>query len=485
MARQGAIFIVVCMVLIAGSIGAVLFLAFGVSGPEATIVAIGALTALALYNTIATRLRDYSGISEQIATLSRATDQLAERVTELGRQIATIESSAAIASNRARAASVALTAELGELGTLVKQLAESVAAHAAADARPAELEPMPAAPASQDVAMLEQPEVSATANVAPHNDRLLAAIRASLDDNRVDLYLQPIVTLPQRKVRYYEALTRLRSEDGKLLLPADFLAAAESGGLMPKIDLLLVRRSILVVRRLLQKNRDIGLMCNISPATLADARAGHELMQLLEANRELASSLVLELTQAGWRDLDPLEQESAAALAELGFQFSLDHVSDLRLEPRDLAERGVRFLKVPAKLLLEHDPIAFDIHPADLANLFDRFGISVIGERVESESMVVDLIEHGLRLGQGFLFSPPRPVRAEALQEESQDESVQATAKNATKEAAKVAADATAAGARASAEEAQKSAAALLAMIDGDEQVGRRAPLRAAGGGRA
>ena len=30
--------------------------------------------------------------------------------------------------------------------------------------------------------------------------------------------------------------------------------------------------------------------------------------------------------------------------------------------------------------------------------------------------MVVDLLDYDVRFGQGFLFSPPRPVRAEALQ---------------------------------------------------------------------
>ncbi len=45
-----------------------------------------------------------------------------------------------------------------------------------------------------------------------------------------------------------------------------------------------------------------------------------------------------------------------------------------------------------------------------------RSGIDLIAERIESENMVVDLLDYDVRFGQGFLFSPPRPVRAEALQ---------------------------------------------------------------------
>ena len=91
--------------------------------------------------------------------------------------------------------------------------------------------------------------------------------------------------------------------------------------------------------------------------------------------------------------------------------------TDLRIEPRELAERGFRFVKVPATLLLGRAsaPRA-DIHPADLSDLLGRFGIDLIAERIESEGMVVDLLDYDVRFGQGFLFSPPRPVRAEALQ---------------------------------------------------------------------
>jgi cyclic-di-GMP phosphodiesterase, flagellum assembly factor TipF len=57
-----------------------------------------------------------------------------------------------------------------------------------------------------------------------------------------------------------------------------------------------------------------------------------------------------------------------------------------------------------------------DIHPADLADLLARSGIDLIAERIESESVVLDLLDYDVRFGQGFLFSAPRPVRAEALQ---------------------------------------------------------------------
>jgi cyclic-di-GMP phosphodiesterase TipF (flagellum assembly factor) len=56
---------------------------------------------------------------------------------------------------------------------------------------------------------------------------------------------------------------------------------------------------------------------------------------------------------------------------------------------------------------------ASDIHPSDLSDLLGRFGIDLIAERIEGERAVVDLLDFDVRFGQGFLFAPPRPLRAE------------------------------------------------------------------------
>jgi len=80
MRRISAIFIAACMVLIAGSVGAVLYLGLRLDATTSAIVAIAALTAMALYNTISNRLRDRDDLGDQIADLSRGTADLARQV---------------------------------------------------------------------------------------------------------------------------------------------------------------------------------------------------------------------------------------------------------------------------------------------------------------------------------------------------------------------------------------------------------------------
>jgi cyclic-di-GMP phosphodiesterase, flagellum assembly factor TipF len=141
------------------------------------------------------------------------------------------------------------------------------------------------------------------------------------------------------------------------------------------------------------------------------------LLEFIEANRAIAPALVFEFTQSAVRAMGPIEHEALAAIAERGFRFSMDNLSDLRVEPRELTQRGFRFIKAPAALLLNRVGAAStDIHPADMSDLLGRFGIDLVAEKIEAEGAVVDLLDYDVRFGQGFLFSPPRPVRAEALQ---------------------------------------------------------------------
>ncbi len=433
MVRISAIFIAVCMVLIAGSIGFVVYLRFGLTGAESFLIGLGVLTALAVYNAVAARSRDRAEVSDQIASISRSSADLARQLAEFGRHLGTVETKVDAVLDKALASAQPLAVEIEELSSLVKHLADSVAAHEAALAGLSGKERIApaAAPAASHMAAnataaVPMPDPAAVpaapvaGTIAAFNGLdqagVVAAINGAIDGSRIDLYLQPIVTLPQRKVRYYEALSRLKADNGDLVAAADFLKFAEAGGLMPKLDNLSLLRCVQVVRRLLLKNRDIGLFCNLSPATLTDS-GFPRFLEFAEANRAIAPALVFEFTQGAVRAMGPIEHESLAALAERGFRFSMDNLTDLRVEPRELNERGFRFIKAPAALLLNRVGAAStDIHPADLSDLLGRFGIDLIAERIEAEGAVVDLLDYDVRFGQGFLFSPPRPVRAEALQ---------------------------------------------------------------------
>src|SRR5437899_4889617 len=129
MIRISTIFIAICMVLVAASLGLVLHSVAGISGTESAIVALTALTFLILYNAVSMRLRDRSDVGGQIADLSRGTADLARQVAEFARRLAAMEGRIA-SSNSTNADRVqSVVGEINELGGLVRQLAATVSAH--------------------------------------------------------------------------------------------------------------------------------------------------------------------------------------------------------------------------------------------------------------------------------------------------------------------------------------------------------------------
>src|SRR6516165_5517609 len=416
MIRISTIFVAICMVLVAASLGLILYSVAGISGSESAIVALTALTFLILYNAVSMRLRDRSDVGGQIADLSR-------QVAEFGRRLAAVENRVASANLTGADRIHTLANEIGELGGLVKQVATSVANHEdllaalqAGTAPAAAIEPNGIGGTSNEDARRTIDGKPAKAAPSRSQTQILGAIRSAIDQNRIEIHLQPMVSLPQRKVRFYEALTRLPGENDQLLAADDFIGVAEAAGLIGRGDHRVMLRCVQVLRRLMVRNKEVGVFCNVAAATLGNPTTFSQCLDFLEANRALAPSLVLEFKQATFRDLGPTAAEHLASLAQRGYRFSIDHVSDLRIDPRELADRGVRFFKVPAALLL--DPklgSTSDIHPSDLSDLLGRFGIDLIAERIEGERAVVDLLDYDVRFGQGFLFAPPRPLRPEGV----------------------------------------------------------------------
>jgi cyclic-di-GMP phosphodiesterase, flagellum assembly factor TipF len=435
MVRISAFLIAGCMVLIAGLLGTVVYARFGFTGAESALAGLGALTAFAVYYAVAARRHDRIETSNQLAKLARGAGDLASQLAEFGRRLNAVEDQVQSAVERAVAISQPLTEEVERLAGAVKSLSSSVSAHEAvlseqARKRQVEVEELPGivsvermanaptGPRLQFAPLASRP-IPTNGKTAsfPRSDRdaVSGALHRAIAADEIELHLQPVVTLPQRKLRYYEALARLKT-DGGALAAGEFLSDAETAAMMPRIDYLAVARSVQIVRRLLLQKREVGLFCNVSVATLVDPGFS-KFLELTDANRAIAAALVFEFPQSAVRAMGTIEHASLAALAERGFRFSMDNLTDLRVNARELNDCGFRFVKVPAALLFNRlGAVASDIRPADFSEQLGRFGIDLIADRIENENTVMDLLDYDVRFGQGVLFSPPRPLRAGVLE---------------------------------------------------------------------
>ena len=241
---------------------------------------------------------------------------------------------------------------------------------------------------------------------------LLEIIRRALEENRVDLHLQPVVSLPQRKLRFFEALSRLRSEDGSVIMPEQYIRVAAPAGLMSVVDNLLLFRCVQLVRRLTQKHRDAAVFCNISAHTLADAEFFPQFLDFMHHHRDLAQQIVFEFSQDAVLAAGSSEEANLRYLANLGFKLSLDQVTRLDIDFARLRKLGFHFFKLKAQTLIAGMRQAkAAVAAEDFKDHLLRNGLQLIVERVEDEKTVVQLLEFNVDFGQGYLFGEPKPVK--------------------------------------------------------------------------
>ena len=238
----------------------------------------------------------------------------------------------------------------------------------------------------------------------------LTRVRDAIEAGRIDLYLQPIVSLPQRKARFYEAFSRLRDVDGKLMKPTDYLAAAESANKIGVIDNMILMRCIQALREERNRAPRLAVFCNLSPATIYDEEFFNQLTDYLESNSDLASGLIFEFTYPAIQTMHPRVLENLSAIASRGFEFSIDHVPSIDLDWEYLRDRNFSFAKAPANLLLaasRGDEASVSRLMSVRKRLSDA-GVDLIAEKIEFENHMPEILSLGIDYGQGNLFGAAR-----------------------------------------------------------------------------
>ena len=256
---------------------------------------------------------------------------------------------------------------------------------------------------------------------------VLDAVKEALRENRVDLHLQAIVNLPQRRTCFYEGFTRLRRANGQIIMPAEFLGAAERANLLGVIDNMLLFRCVQIVRRLSERDRRIGVFCNISMASLEDEMFFPPFLEFMRENRDLAHAMIFELGVRQFNQRSDIAMKNMSKLEELGFRFSLDKGDGLNFDLPQLQAAGVKFVKVNVERLLEEltpggerpiSSITREIAAEDVPAVFVRYGIDLIAEKMETEKSVIEVLEFEIPFGQGHVFGAPRPIKV-TLQDET------------------------------------------------------------------
>jgi Amt family ammonium transporter len=242
----------------------------------------------------------------------------------------------------------------------------------------------------------------------------VARLQAALDEDRLRLYVQPVVCLNEDApgLPHHEILVRLE-EDGQTIPPGAFLPAAERYGLMPRIDQWVVDNTLAWLGdRLREHGRIDGVYAvNLSGASLSDERFREALRATLERLRLPPGVLCLEITEtAAVANLSKVVHFIEEVKA-LGCLFSLDDFGSGLSSFAYLKNLPVDFLKIDGSFVKDIADDPMDLAMVQAINAVGHvMGLKTIAEYVASEAILKRLREIGVDYGQGFYLGKPQPL---------------------------------------------------------------------------
>tara|TARA_R110001592_G_scaffold27763_14_gene102782 strand:+ start:6188 stop:7123 length:936 start_codon:yes stop_codon:yes gene_type:complete len=247
-------------------------------------------------------------------------------------------------------------------------------------------------------------------SVRPPGDMVIRErLYDAVEHNDIDVFMQPIVTLPQRQVTFYELYGRLRVQSGIYLPAQDYMPLAANEPMINHLDALLLSRCIKILGQQRRNfNQNYAYFINIKPSTLRNRVFMSNLLTLLGRNRSIAGALVFEISYRDFLMLSPGEQKILSGLADLGCRFSLDHVPEIPPDVKYLHTRAIHFVKIAAKTLLKESG-----SERGFSDIFTRKhnldvnGIELIIEKIETEETLLQILDFDMKYGQGFLFGKP------------------------------------------------------------------------------
>ncbi|EFL52791.1 diguanylate cyclase/phosphodiesterase with PAS/PAC sensor(s) [Solidesulfovibrio fructosivorans JJ]] len=237
-------------------------------------------------------------------------------------------------------------------------------------------------------------------------------LKRAIEEKAFVLRYQPIVSMATGVAEHFEALVRWMRPDG-MVPPDRFIPLAEETGLIIPIGRLVLDMAFARLRRWREEGSSIRLAINISRNQFQDEDFVEDLINRARAAEVDPATVVLEITES-MIIADP--QAAKVILGRLivsGFRIAVDDFGVGYSSLSVLVEYPVHIVKLDKSLIksLEYDVRARSMVSGFIA-LFQRLGLEVVAEGVETASQHEFLSLAGCDLAQGWLYGKPLPPEA-------------------------------------------------------------------------
>jgi len=240
----------------------------------------------------------------------------------------------------------------------------------------------------------------------------VSRVTRAAEDNRLELYFQPIVPLNGDGGRPFHELTvRLRDAEGSLVPPSEFIPAAERYNVMSVIDRWVMGRAIALLTERRERGVPLPLVAvNLSGTSLNEQSFVDFVLQSV-AEPAIARALCFEITETTAVTSLANARYLMSELKGRGCRFALDDFGSGVSSFVYLKTLPVDFLKIDGQFIshITQDPVNRSMVEA-ISKVGRALGIATVAECVESAAVLAELRRIGVDFAQGFHLAPPLPI---------------------------------------------------------------------------
>lgn len=398
---QGLVYIFI--VLAAAGLGVAAYFGLTFSPIEAFVTALSLAAVVILIVERQVRLRSEARLHKAIEDMARLLSTDAKAGQVLSQRVN------ALADFNIGQRLDSMEADISVLGTVVRQVAETVAEMeagrmAAKAPQPARAEPLRSevpAPSPEEADLLPEPLIP------------LPQLLAALERNRLVFHIEPVIQLPSRRIAHHDLVPRLTLEDGSIAERADFAPQRGGEDVLRRLDLMGLDEAITLSRRSATTLNPLRLCVGIERVSLNDRRTLDQILATLVANEAVAPGLKFIFDFAQWRYFTAAEKRLVGEIRKTGVGFVLASATTLRLDFSELEGLGFSTVRIDATRFLRQPVSYSDFHTSDISPYVKRFNIELCATGVLDEQQVLSLYEDGIALAQGPHIGRPTSVRSD------------------------------------------------------------------------
>lgn len=234
-------------------------------------------------------------------------------------------------------------------------------------------------------------------------------IRLALENDTIFFNLQPQYDISHR-LRGFEALARMKDENGEFISPAEFIPVAEKTGLVDRIDAAVFRKAAKFLSEVLDEKIDshLTISTNVSVRHLMKNNFLDETREIIETYQIPADRIEIEITESIMIDSTEKALSVINELKNMGIKIAIDDfgtgyssLSYLNSLPSDMLKIDKSFIDVM------NDSESTKEYVAMIISIGHILHLEVISEGVESPEQIETLRKVGCDYIQGYVWGRP------------------------------------------------------------------------------